>query len=365
MEQASRIDLLGFTLPQLREYFQEQLNEPPFRAEQVWQWIWQKLARDFGEMTNISRKLAARLAEIAEIRLPEIAMRQKGADGTEKLLLTFADGAQAETVLIPAENRAGNLRWSQCLSTQIGCPMRCQFCATGQMGFSRNMSMSEILGQVLVGKRILGDLRPDRPILRNLVFMGMGEPLLNVANLLPALQCLHEERGANFSARRITVSTCGLEEGLKTLGESGLAYLAISLHAPDQALRAQIMPGAANWPLEQMLASLAQYPLKARERITFEYLLLGGVNDSPEHARKLVKLLAPLRAKLNLIVYNPVPGLPFRAPSPEAIEAFQQVLWKTHLTAILRKSHGADIAAACGQLKTQSLRIQPGQAASA
>lgn len=363
----NRVNLLDFSLPQLKDFFRDALNEPPFRAVQVWQWIWQKLARDFGAMSNVSKKLAARLAEVAEIRYPEIAQRQKGADGTEKLLLTFADGAQAETVLIPAVNRAGNLRWSQCLSTQIGCPMGCKFCATGKMGFARNMSMGEILGQVLIGKQILADTRPDRPVLRNLVFMGMGEPLLNGANLLAALRCLHEEQGANFSARRITVSTCGIEQGLQTLGASGLAYLAISLHAPSQELREQIMPAAANWPLEEMLAALMTYPLKTRERITFEYLLLGGVNDSPAHAHKLVKLLAPLRAKLNLIVYNPVPGLPYRPPTPEAVEAFQQVLWQTRLTAILRKSHGGDIAAACGQLMTQSRpdRIQPHAAASA
>ncbi|MBD5553294.1 MAG: 23S rRNA (adenine(2503)-C(2))-methyltransferase RlmN [Desulfovibrio sp.] len=363
----NRVNLLDFSLPQLKDFFRDTLDEPPFRAVQVWQWIWQKLARDFGAMSNVSRKLAARLAEMAEIRYPEIARRQKGADGTEKLLLTFADGAQAETVLIPAVNRAGSLRWSQCLSTQIGCPMGCKFCATGKMGFARNMSMGEILGQVLIGKQILADTRPDRPVLRNLVFMGMGEPLLNGANLLAALRCLHEEQGANFSARRITVSTCGIEQGLQSLGASGLAYLAISLHAPSQELREQIMPAAASWPLDEMLAALMAYPLKTRERITFEYLLLGGVNDSPAHAHKLVKLLAPLRAKLNLIVYNPVPGLPYRAPTPAAVEAFQQVLWQTRLTAILRKSHGADIAAACGQLMTQSRPhcIQPHATASA
>lgn len=347
------VNLLNLTLPQMRDWFQNELNEPKFRADQVWQWLWQKLARDFSSMSNVSQKLRAKLGEIATIEWPTFADRQKSGDGTTKLLLTFADGCQAETVLIPATNRMGEIRWSQCLSTQVGCPMACAFCATGQMGIKRNLTASEILGQVLIGREILQDLRPDSPILRNLVFMGMGEPLLN-PNLGPALEALHEEKGLNFSPRRITVSTCGIEKGLQTLGESGLAYLAISLHAPNQEIRQQIMPKAAQWPLKEMIAALAQYPLKTRERITFEYLLLGGINDRPEHAQELVKLLNPLKAKLNLIIYNPVPGLAFKRPTPEAVEKFQQVLWQKNLTAILRKSRGADIAAACGQLATGS-----------
>lgn len=350
MSQETRVNLLDFTLLRLSAWFQQELGEPAFRAVQVWQWIWQKLARDFASMTNVSLRLRQKLADLAEIVWPEVLEESVGPDGTTKLLLGFSDGARAETVLIPAENRNGDLRWSQCLSTQCGCPMACRFCATGQMGFVRNMSMGEILGQVLIGRERLKDYRPDWPVLRNLVFMGMGEPLLNLKALMPALESLHDVRGLNFSPRRITVSTCGIEQGLKTLGESGLAYLAISLHAPNQALREQIMPAAARWPLERMMASLASYPLKARERITFEYLLLGGVNDSPSQARELVKLLNPLKAKLNLIVYNPVQGLPFTAPAPEAIEAFQKVLWKSNLTAILRKSRGREIDAACGQL---------------
>lgn len=358
MSQAThRTNLIDFTLPQLEAFLANEAGEPKFRAMQVWQWMWQKLATDFDAMTNVSRKLREKLAKIAEIRWPQVIASQKSNDGTMKFLLGFADGAQAETVLIPAPNRRGEIRWSQCLSTQIGCPMGCRFCATGQMGFQRNMSMGEILGQVLIGRKMLNDSRPDAPVLRNLVFMGMGEPLLNPA-LLPALTCLHEEYGANFSPRRITVSTCGVERGLEELGKSGLAYLAISLHAPNQELRKQIMPGASVWPLERMINTLATYPLKARERITFEYLLLGGVNDSPQHARELVRLLNPLRAKLNLIVYNEVPGTAFKAPSPEAIEAFQQVLWSKNITAILRKSRGADILAACGQLKTGFSRAQ-------
>lgn len=349
-ELREKINLLELSRPQLATWLQE-LGESKFRADQVYQWIWQKLARDFDSMTNVSKKLREKLARLARIQWPDIAAEQTAADGTQKLLLRLQDGQTIETVLIPAENRDGGLRWSQCLSTQAGCTMGCAFCATGQMGFIRNLTPGEILAQVLIGRERLQDFRADRPILRNLVFMGMGEPLLNLKSLMPALRGLQDDFGLNFSPRRITVSTCGIEHGLKTLGDSGLAFLAISLHAPNQELREKIMPKAARWQLYDMLQSLAAYPLKNRERITFEYLLLGGVNDRSEHARQLARLLAPLKAKLNLIVYNPVPGQPFAAPEPEAVEAFQKILWQKNITAILRKSRGADISAACGQLK--------------
>lgn len=348
-----KVNILELTLPALEKWFVEELGQPKFRAAQVWQWVWQKLSRDFDSMTNVAKKLRGELAQRAMIAWPEIAAVRTGADGTAKFLLRFADGALAESVLIPSEDRAGSRRWTQCLSSQIGCPMGCAFCATGQMGLQRNMSMGEILGQVLVARDYLDDRRLDWPVLRNIVFMGMGEPLLNMKNLLPALECLGNDKGLNFSPRHITVSTCGIEKGLRELGESGLAYLAVSLHAPTQELRERIMPGAAKWPLEKMMNALSSYPLKARERITFEYLLLGGVNDSIEHARKLASLVGSVKGKLNLILYNPTPGLPFRAPDEGSLDAFQRYLWNKNVTAILRKSKGADIAAACGQLKTE------------
>lgn len=356
--QNAKINLLDLDFPELQEYFITELKQPKFRTVQLWQWIWQKLEFDFAAMSNISRELRAILAEKTFVQLPKIVNCQTSRDGTTKFLLEFTDGARAETVLIPAPNKLGEIRWSQCLSTQIGCPMHCAFCATGQMKYKRNMSMAEILGQVLIGKQWLKDLRPDKPVLRNLVFMGMGEPLLNLEGLIPALQVLGDARAANFSPRRITVSTCGLEDGLEKLGESGLAYLAVSLHAPNQALREKIMPGAAKWNLEKMLSALANYPLKTRERITFEYLLLGDVNDSLEHAHQLTVILSHIKAKLNLIVYNPVPGLPFQAPDPQKVAAFQKYLCDRHITAILRKSRGADIAAACGQLATASSTVE-------
>ena len=229
--------------------------------------------------------------------------------------------------------------------------MGCTFCSTGQMGFERNMTMGEILGQVLVAREHLGDDRPEWPMLRNIVFMGMGEPLLNMRELMRSLEGLNNAKGLNFSPRRITVSTCGIEKGLRELGESGLAYLAVSLHAPTQELRSRIMPKAARWSLEDMFTALKSYPLKTREHITFEYLLLGGVNDGQEQAKELARLVSDVRGKLNLIVYNPAEGAPYAAPTEEAVLAFEQYLWNRKITAILRKSKGQDIKAACGQLK--------------
>ncbi|MDR3074013.1 MAG: 23S rRNA (adenine(2503)-C(2))-methyltransferase RlmN, partial [Deltaproteobacteria bacterium] len=272
--------------------------------------------------------------------------------GTVKLLLRLDDGETVETVLIPSESRDGIPRMTQCVSCQVGCAMACTFCATGRMGFSRNMSMGEILGQVLLARRYLGGT-PEEPRLRNIVFMGMGEPLLNFTEVMRSLETLNDEMAFGFSPRRITVSTCGLQKGLRELGESNLAYLAVSLHAPTQELRETLMPKAARWPLAALMDALAGYPLKARERLTFEYLLLGGVNDRPEHARALAKLMARVKAKLNLIVYNPVQGAPYEAPSPESVDLFAGILHEKHITAILRKSKGQDIKAACGQLRAE------------
>lgn len=348
-------DILNMTLPELTEWMTVDLGEPKFRAVQVWQWLWQRMARDFDSMTNVSKQTRALLSERAEIRWPEVADVQKSRDGTVKFLLRLSDGALVETVIIPAENRDGDIRITQCLSSQVGCAMGCTFCSTGTMGFERNMTMGEILGQVLVARDYLDDRRLNFPILRNLVFMGMGEPLLNMKELLRSLESLNSPTGLNFSPRRITVSTCGIEHGLKELSESGLAYLAVSLHAPTQELRARIMPRAARLPLEDLIGALEKYELKSRERITFEYLLLGGVNDGIEQAAQLVKLMTRVKGKLNLIVYNPSATDIYAAPSPERVLAFEQYLWQHNITAIIRKSKGQDINAACGQLKAAQM----------
>lgn len=351
----SMIDILNLTHGELVRFMVDELGEPAFRATQVWQWLWQKNALSFDAMTDVSKTARTRLAETAFISRPEIARVQTAADGTEKLLLRLHDGALVETVIIRSTSRDGSVRVAQCLSCQVGCAMACTFCSTGGMGFVRNMTASEILGQVLIARERLGDNRIDRPIIRNLVFMGMGEPLLNLREVMRSLEILNHDKGLDFSPRRITVSTCGLQKGLRELGDCGLAFLAVSLHAPNQAIRETIMPKAAHWPLDELMAALADYPLKTRERITFEYLLLGGVNDQPEHARELARRIAPLKSKLNLIAYNPSGGtdpngVPYRAPTDEAILAFEKVLWSKGVTAILRKSKGQDIQAACGQL---------------
>jgi len=321
------------------------LGEPPYRARQVWQWLWQKACRDIAAMTDVSKGLRARLAGVAGISWPTVAAVRESSDGTVKFLLSLADGESVECVLIPEKDH-----YTACLSTQVGCAMGCGFCATGMLGFRRNMTSGEMLGQVLVARQYLLD-RGVTVLLRNLVFMGMGEPLLNYENLVKTLEALHHPQGLDFSSRRITVSTAGVARHLLELGRSGLCSLAVSLHAPTQAIREKIMPGAAKLPLDELMALLAQYPLKPRERLTFEYLLLAGVNDSDADARELVRLLSRVKAKVNLIVFNATPGLPYKPPSADRVFAFQELLKAKGLTATLRKSKGADIAAACGQLR--------------
>ena len=341
------INILNLTYPELNDFVCIQLKQPAFRTTQIWKWLWQRGVRNFEQMTNISRDTRALLAEQAEIIWPEVQERLESADGTIKFLLRLSDGALVETVLIPGAKG----RITQCLSCQIGCAMGCTFCSTGQMGFSRNMTMAEILGQILVAREFVGDT-PEHPVLRNLVFMGMGEPLLNLDEVMRSLSSLNHENGLSFSPRRITVSTCGVKKGLIELGESGMAFLAVSLHATSQEVREQIMPKAAKWHFDDLIKTLQNYPLKARERLTFEYLLLGGVNDSIDDAKALSRIMARVKGKLNIIVYNPVKGLPYKAPTPERVLAFEKYLWSKNITAILRQSKGQDILAACGQLKT-------------
>ena len=326
------------------------LGEPPYRARQVWQWLWQKDCRDIAAMTDVSKALRARLAEAATISWPTVAAVRESADGTVKFLLELTDGESVECVLIPEKDH-----YTACLSTQVGCAMGCAFCATGMLGFRRNMTPGEMLGQVLVARQHLLDRRETLG-LRNLVFMGMGEPLLNYENLLKTLEALHHPQGLDFSGRRITVSTAGVKRHLVDLGKTGLCALAVSLHAPTQETREKIMPGAAKLPLGELIELLRQIPLKPRESLTFEYLLLAGVNDADADARELVRLLSRVKAKVNLIVYNATPGLPFRQPAPERVFAFQNILKAKGLTTTIRKSKGADIAAACGQLRGECER---------
>lgn len=341
------INLLDFSLPELQAFFSETLGQPKYRADQVWQWLWQKDARDFEAMTNLGKELRARLAEMAIIQWPETETVQVSRDGTTKFLFRMADGKLIESVLIPMQDR-----YSQCLSTQVGCAMGCTFCNTGLMGFERNLTHGEILGQVLAARKYLTDneLMP----LKNLVFMGMGEPLLNFETLTRVLESLPDTKGLNISWRRSMVSTVGFPDQLKELGDRELALPAISLHAPTQELRELIMPKAARFHIDDLVAFLREYPIRHRHRLTVEYLMLKGVNDRPEHAVQLAKLLDGLRCKVNLIAYNATENMPYAAPDRKDVEAFQKILWDKDMTAFIRRSMGTDIKAACGQLKAET-----------
>ncbi|GAB7023871.1 dual-specificity RNA methyltransferase RlmN [Salidesulfovibrio brasiliensis] len=341
------INLLDLSYSELEAFLTERMGLPRFRTDQVWQWLWQKDARDFEVMTNLAKPLREKLAAEAAIVWPETETVQVSRDGTTKFLFRMADGKLIESVLIPMQDR-----YSQCLSTQVGCAMGCTFCNTGLMGFERNLTQGEILGQVLAARKYLEDneLMP----LKSLVFMGMGEPLLNFKNLVKVLETLPSAKGLNISWRRSMVSTVGFPEQLAEIGERELAQIAISLHAPTQELREQIMPKAARTDIKDLIAFLRDYPVRNRLRLTIEYLLLKGVNDQPEHARQLVKLLSGLRCKVNLIAYNPTEDMPYDAPSTETVEAFQKILWDKGMTAFIRRSMGADIKAACGQLKADA-----------
>jgi 23S rRNA (adenine2503-C2)-methyltransferase len=340
-------NLLNFTLPEL-ERFCSDLGEAPFRARQIWQWLWQKRVRDFAGMTSISKELRLQLADAAKIVWPEVTHVQISQDATIKFLLALEDGQRIETVLIPEKDH-----FTLCLSSQVGCSLGCTFCATGRMGLARNLSTAEILGQILVAEDHLHNTQAHLP-LRNLVFMGMGEPLLNWLNVRRALEAMHQPQGLDFSKRRITVSTVGLPNVLNEFGTSGLASLAVSLHAPNQELRARIMPKAARYPLSQLIRELESYPLQPRQKITIEYVLLRGVNDSLDQAKELVRVLNRVKAKVNLIPFHPSPELPYDAPDMHQVLAFQALLKAKGLPATLRKSKGQDIAAACGQLRAAS-----------
>jgi len=279
--------------------------------------------------------------------VPQVHEVQTSSDGTVKFLLALEDNQRIESVLIPEKDHV-----TLCLSSQAGCSLECTFCATGRMGLARNLNLAEILGQILVARDHLQDAGADLP-LRNLVFMGMGEPLLNWTNVRRALESLHLPQGLDFSKRRITVSTVGLPRVLAELGACGLASLAVSLHAPTQELRARIMPKAARFPLDALLRDLENYPLQPTQKITIEYVLLGGINDGPEQARELVRVLNKVKAKVNLIPFHPSPGLPYEAPDMGRVLAFEALLKAKGLPATLRKSKGQDIVAACGQLLAQ------------
>ena len=334
------VELRDLSADQVAE-FMAGLGEPAFRARQVLAWLYRRDAGGFEEMTDLSKDLRARLGQRAVLRRLEPEKVQTSADGTRKLLFRLADQGAVESVLIPEEDHH-----TLCVSSQVGCRMACAFCRTATLGFQRNLAPSEITGQVLAARRLAG---PDKP-LTNLVFMGMGEPLDNLGSLLISLEHILGEHGLQMNQRKVTVSTAGRVDRLAALGAASPVALAVSLNAPDDQLRDRLMPINRRHDLAALHAALAAYPLKPTRRVTLEYVLLGGVNDRLEQARRLAKWVHGLKVKVNLIPFNPFPGAGFHAPDPGDVERFQQELVRRHVTAILRRPRGKDIDAACGQL---------------
>ena len=317
------------------------LGLPAYRGRQIFQWLWRPGLRDFSCMTDLPKDLRKRFSELGRLYSLRLVVRQRSKDGTEKFGFQLHDGLVIESVLIPERRH-----YTICISSQVGCKMGCRFCHTAKMGFHRDLLPSEIAGQVL---SVL-ELAIERDKLRNIVFMGMGEPLANYSNVLKALAILTDPKGLNFSLRRITLSTCGLVPEILRLGQDTDVGLAISLHAADDGTRSAIMPINRKYGMDKLLDACRNYPLSPRRRITFEYLLLKDINDSLEQAARLAKILRGIPAKINLIPFNQSSALKFRRPSEARILAFQKVLTDANYTAIIRKSKGEDISAACGQL---------------
>ena len=324
-----------------------------FHARQIFRWLYKRGVDDVFAMTDLSRELRATLAEQFTITAPQIVMREQSSDGTEKFLLRLADGKQLEAVFIP-----DTPAMTFCISTQVGCAMACAFCLTGKMGLVRNLTAGEIAGQVRVLARALDML--DKKF--NIVLMGMGEPLHNYDETMRALRILNDEHGLAVSPRRVTLSTVGLLPALEKLAREPLMpNLAISLHAPSDRLRGELVPLNKKYGVADIIAACKRFPLSKRSRITFEYVLLAGVNDSPEDARQLAKLLSGVKSKVNLIPLNAAPGIPFERPSDEAIDRFAKTLAERGLVVSVRKSRGRDIRAACGQLIVEGQQRSPGQ----
>ncbi len=320
-------------------------GEAPYRADQILRWVYRDQVDRFEEMTNLKQDLRARLAAAFDIGRYRQQARETASDGTQKFLFELADGERIETVLIPERNH-----FTLCLSTQVGCAQDCGFCLTAAGGFRRNLTQGEILAQVRDIRRQLD--HPEH--LTNIVFMGTGEPLANYRNLIGAIGLLRDNKvGFGFSKRKITVSTAGLVPRLVDLGRDTDVGLAVSLNATENATRSRLMPINRRYPLEVLLEACRRYPLPPQRRITFEYILLEGINDTPADARRLADLLRPIRAKINLIPFNEHAGSRFRCPADNTILTFQKILVDRHYTAIIRHSKGREISAACGQLRAQ------------
>jgi 23S rRNA (adenine2503-C2)-methyltransferase len=350
----ARINLLGFSRKALEEFF-TQIGEKPFRAHQLLRWIHGASVLEFNAMTDLSKALRARLSELCEFELPKIVATLQSRDGTIKWVMELADGNQIETVFIP-EDRRGTL----CVSSQVGCALRCAFCATAQQGFSRNLSSAEIVGQVFNARRYLGDGR-----ITNVVLMGMGEPLLNFDAVLMATELMMDDLAYGLAKRRVTISTAGIVPAIDRLASLSEASLAVSLHATTDELRDRLVPINRKYPLAELLAACRRFAASEKQRgrkITFEYVMLEGINDSEADAKRLVKLLAYIPSKINLIPFNPVAGVSFQRASPKAIERFQAILRTAGFFVSVRRPRGEDIDAACGQLVGKvNRRCRPGK----
>lgn len=350
----SRTPLLGLDRAALVVEM-ESLGEKRFRADQIAAWIYGRGATDFEPMTDIARPLRARLEERYVIGRPEIASAQISTDGTRKWLLRLADGNEVEAVFIPEPGR-GTL----CVSSQVGCTLTCTFCHTGTQAWVRNLTAGEIVGQIMVARDALDDWPTgvDNRAITNIVLMGMGEPLLNYDNVKAAVLLMKDEQGLGFSRRRITLSTSGIVPEIRRAGAEMRVMLAISLHAVRDELRDVLVPINKRWPLKELLAACRDYPeLSNARRITIEYVMLKDINDSDADAREMLRILAGIPCKINLIPFNPWPGSQYETSEPERVAQFGEILRKAGLVATIRRPRGSDIAAACGQLKSESLRV--------
>ncbi len=347
MTATSKINLLDLDRPGLEHFFTAH-GERSFRATQLMKWLYGHGVADFAAMSNISRALQANLAGWAEVRLPEIAADNLSDDGSRKWLFRLADGNCIETVFIPEVER-GTL----CVSSQVGCMLNCSFCSTAQQGFNRNLSSGEIIAQVWMAARLLGQ-RPDAErLISNVVMMGMGEPLLNYDNVVRAMRIMLDDFGYGLSKRRITLSTAGVVPAIRQLRDDCDVSLAVSLHAPDDALRDELVPLNRKYPIQELLAACREYVGEGRRRVTFEYVMLAGVNDSDRHARDLVRCLEGVPAKVNLIPFNPFPQTRYLRSSSNRIQRFFEILNQAGIVTITRRTRGDDIDAACGQLAGQ------------
>ena len=342
-------DLRDLSLEEL-EHIVGEAGERSYRATQVAHWLHQRGADSIDLMSDLPATLRGYLKQHFKIGAAVIASVRRSGDGTRKLLLELEDGDQIESVIIPAGDRV-----TLCMSSQAGCAMACGFCATARMGLRRNLTAGEIISQVFAARK---ELAPGE-VLTNYVFMGMGEPLANYPRLIQTLRTMSAPWGMAISPRRITVSTVGLLPMMERLLTDTAVNLAVSLHATTNEVRDRIAPINRRYPLEQLFETCGRLPLKRRNRITFEYVMLSSVNDSPADARRLVKLMAPLRAKVNLIFFNPFAGSGFEASTRASVEAFQAILRRGNLTATIRESRGLDIAAACGQLYAEHQAAPP------